>query len=127
AEAARLLHVDYVCSGAMNAQGARASIDVELAEAGSERVVWSEHFALADVFAALDEIGDRIVASLAAEIEALERNRAVLLPPDSLDAWSAHHRGLWHMYRFDEADNAAARRFFETATQLDPTFSRAWA
>src|SRR5690606_23128172 len=75
----------------------------------------------------LDEIGDRIVASLAAEIEALERNRAVLLPPDSLDAWSAHHRGLWHMYRFDEADNAAARRFFETATQLDPTFSRAWA
>lgn len=127
AEAARLLRVDYVCSGTMNAQGAHPSIDVELAEARSERVVWSEHFALADLFAALDEIGDRIVASLAAEIEALERNRAVLLPPDSLDAWSAHHRGLWHMYRFDESDNAAARRFFETATRLDPTFSRAWA
>src|SRR5690606_183728 len=80
-----------------------------------------------DLFATLDEIGDRIVGSLAAEIEMLERNRAILLPPESLDAWSAHHRGLWHMYRFDASENATALRFFETATRLDPTFSRAWA
>ncbi len=155
AEAARLLNVDYVCSGtigqqsqespspdqgsidaarsmnarkgSMNARRGRASIDVELVETHSGRVVWTERFPLVDVFATLDDIGDRIVASLAAEIEALERNRAVLLPPDSLDAWSAHHRGLWHMYRFDAPDNATARRFFEMATELDPTFARAWA
>jgi hypothetical protein len=29
----------------------------------------------------LDEIGDRIVASIANEIEMVERNRAVLKPP----------------------------------------------
>ena len=31
------------------------------------------------------------------------------------------------MYRFNRADNAAAKRFFETAVRLDPTFARAYA
>ena len=75
----------------------------------------------------LDEIGNRIVASIASEIETIERNRAILKPPSSLDAWEAHHRGLWHMYRFNKADNERARHFFETAVRLDPTFARAYA
>src|SRR5690606_9687454 len=80
-----------------------------------------------DIFLVLDEIGNRIVASIVSEIETLERNRAILLPPNSLDAWEAHHRGLWHMYRFTRTDNEQAQRFFETAVQLDPTFARAYA
>jgi tetratricopeptide (TPR) repeat protein len=75
----------------------------------------------------LDEIGNRTVASIAGEIEAIERNRAILRPPDSLDAWEAHHRGLWHMYRFNRPDNERAKHFFQTAIRLDPTFSRAYA
>jgi len=126
-EAARLLRVDYSCSGALRRDGARATIEVELQESANARVVWVDRFELADTFGVLDEIGDRIVASLAAEIEAIEARRAILLPPSSLDAWSAHHQGLWHMYRFDPPDNAKAQRLFETAVRLDPTFSRAWA
>jgi tetratricopeptide (TPR) repeat protein len=61
------------------------------------------------------------------EVESAERERAILTPPNSLDAWSAHHRGLWHMYRFNQADNAQARRFFQMAVRLDPTYSRAYA
>jgi tetratricopeptide (TPR) repeat protein len=75
----------------------------------------------------LDEIGNRIVASIASEIETIERNRAILRPPSSLDAWEAHHRGLWHAYRFTQADNERARHFFATAVRLDPTFARAYA
>jgi tetratricopeptide (TPR) repeat protein len=91
--------------------------------------VWTEIFnqKLDDAFEVLDEIGNRIVASVASEIELIERNRAILKPPSSLDAWEAHHRGLWHMYRFNRADNERAHHFFETAVRLDPTFSRAYA
>ena len=102
---------------------------VELAEARTARIVWAEIFdrTLDDAFLVLDEIGNRIVASIASEIETVERNRAILKPPNSLDAWEAHHRGLWHMYRFNKADNDQARHFFEMAVRLDPTFSRAYA
>src|SRR5690606_28719881 len=128
-EAGRTLNVDYVVGGSLRRQGKRLTVSVELTETRTARVVWAEVFtqSLDDAFLVLDEIGNRIVASIASEIETIERNRAILRPPNSLDAWEAHHRGLWHMYRFTRTDNEQAQRFFETAVQLDPTFARAYA
>lgn len=124
-----MLDVDYVASGTVRRQGKRLTVSVELTETRTARIAWTEVFdhSSDDAFVVLDEIGNRIVASIASEIEAIERNRAILKPPNSLDAWEAHHRGLWHMYRFNRTDNELARHFFETAVQLDPTFARAYA
>ena len=49
------------------------------------------------------------------------------MPPASLDAWQAYHRGLVHMYRFTGGGNREAQRFFLRAIALDPTFSRNYA
>ncbi|HEX7882847.1 MAG TPA: transcriptional regulator [Afipia sp.] len=127
-EAGRMLNVDYVVSGSLRRQGMRMTVEVELAETRSARVVWTEVFdqRISDSFLVLDEIGNRIVASIAHEIELIERTRAMLKPPNSLDAWEAYHRGLWHVYRFNKADNERAREFFEMAVQRDPTFARAY-
>ena len=128
-EAGRMLNVDYVVSGSVRRDDKSLRVTVELAETRTARICWAENFSLKpdDAFLVLDEIGNRIVASVASEIETIERNRAILKPPNSLDAWEAHHRGLWHMYRFSKADNGQARHFFETAVRLDPTFARAYA
>jgi DNA-binding SARP family transcriptional activator len=128
-EAGRALNVDYVAGGSVRRSGERLTVAVELAERRTSRIVWSEifHHTVDDAFDVLDEIGNRIVASIASEIELSERNRAVLRPPNSLDAWGAYHRGLWHMYRFHQPENESARHFFEMAVRLDPTFARAHA
>ena len=128
-EAGRRLNVDYVVGGSTHVQGTRLTVTVELVETRSARIVWAEIFnpTFGDAFGVLDEIGNRIVASIASEIETLERQRAILTPPNSLDAWGAHHRGLWHVYQIRQADNERARHFFEMALRLDPTFSRAYA
>ncbi len=130
AEAAgRMLNVDYVASGSLRRQNKRITVMMELAETRTAHIVWAEDFdyALDDALLVLDEMGNRIVAAIAGEIEMAERNRALLKPPSSLDAWEAYHRGLWHMYRFDASDNAQAQHFFQMAVRLDPTFSRAHA
>lgn len=128
-EAGRMLNADYVVGGAVRRHGERLAVEVELAEVRTARVIWSEtlNHRLDDTFLMLEEIGNQIVASVAGEIEMIERNRAILKPPNSLDAWEALHRGLWHMYRFNKADNDQARHFLEAAVRLDPTFARAWA
>jgi DNA-binding SARP family transcriptional activator/TolB-like protein len=128
-EAGRMLNVDYVVSGSVQRHDKRLTVSVELAETRTARIVWAEVFnqTIDDAFLVLDEIGNRIVASIASEIETIERNRAILRPPNSLDAWEAHHRGLWHAYRFNRTDNERAQHFFETAVRLDPTFARAYA
>jgi hypothetical protein len=96
---------------------------------GRSTIVWREELETStdETFAALDTIVDRVVAGIAEEIETAECNRAILQTPSSLDAWEAYHRGLWHMYKFNDADNRHAADLFERATRLDPTFSRAWA
>ena len=128
-DAGRMLSVDYVVGGSLRRQKSRVTVTVDLAEARTARIVWREAFdrKLDEALLALDEIGDRIVASIADEIETNERNRAMLKPPNSLDAWEAYHRGLWHIYRFNRADNEQAQHFFEMAVRLDPTFARAYA
>jgi DNA-binding SARP family transcriptional activator/TolB-like protein/Flp pilus assembly protein TadD len=128
-EAGRVLDVDYVTTVAVRLRDQRIAVDVELVETRAARIVWADTLdgGLGEALLVLDEIGDRIVASLASEIETAERNRAILKPPNSLDAWEAHHRGLWHMYRFNKVDNEHARRFFEAAIARDPTFARAYS
>ena len=128
-EAGRMLNVDYVVSGSLRRQGERLTVAVELAETRTARIVWAEVFdqKAGDALIVLDEIGNRIVASIASEIETIERNRAILKPPSSLDAWEGYHRGLWHMYRFNKDDNDRAQQFFAAAVRLDPTFARAHA
>ena len=129
-DAARRLNVDYVAGGTLRLDGdGRLSVSVQLSETRTARVLWAEVFdgRMGDTFGVLDEIGDRIVASLSNQIEVTERNRAILKAPSSLNAWEAHHRGLWHMMRFNRADNEQARHFFQTAVQLDPSFARPYA
>jgi DNA-binding SARP family transcriptional activator/TolB-like protein len=128
-EAGRILDVEYVVSGSVRTDDRRIVVVVELAETRHATIVWREEFetSTGETFATLDAIVDRVVAGIAEEIETAECTRAILQPPSSLDAWEAYHRGLWHMYKFNDADNRHAADLFERALRLDPTFARAWA
>lgn len=128
-DAGRRLNVDYVATGTVRSLAGRLIVTIELVEVRTARIVWAETFERKphDIFSVLDDIGDSIVASISSEIETVERNRAMLKAPNSLNAWEAYHRGLWHMYRFTRGENDQARHFFDIALSQDPTFTRAYA
>jgi tetratricopeptide (TPR) repeat protein len=128
-EAGRLLNVDYVVSGTLRNRDRHVAATIELVETRCARIVWADTIErkLSESLSIEDELVNQIVSSVAAEIELTERNRAILKPPGSLDAWEALHCGFWHMYRFNEVDNERARRFFKLAIRLDPTMARAYA
>lgn len=128
-EAGRILNIEYVVSGRVRQQGSRLSVMLEIADTQSARIVWTDELQCETdaTFSIVTATIDRIVAAIADEIEAAECQRAVLKEPGSLDAWEAYHRGLWHMYKFNEQDNHQAERFFRASLDLDPTFARAYA
>src|SRR5690606_24423233 len=128
-DAGRRLNVSFVASGTVTRRSDGILVTVELVETRTARILWAETLESKpdDALTLPEAIGDRIVASIASEIETAERNRALLKPPNSLNAWEAYHRGLWHMYRFTRDENEVARQFFERAVRLDPTFARAHA
>src|SRR5262245_19052613 len=128
-EAGTLLGVDYVATGIVRMDAPRIRISLQLCAQESGRILCAAEYdsRADDAPMGPPTIATRIVSCLDAEIRLAECNRAIVKPPNSLGAWEAHHRGLWHMYRFTERDNDEAQRLFQRAIVLDPTFSRAYA
>jgi len=79
------------------------------------------------MFAIQDEIAETVALAVEPAISKAEQDRISRKPPDSLDAWEAYQRGLWHAGKETLEDNARARVFFEQATRLDPAFAPAQA
>ena len=129
AAAAALVNAQYVVSGHLRRDGKKYLVSVELSDPRSGRIYWADELYCdaVDSFSAPSLLTARIVAGLDAEIHLVERNRALLTPAASLDAWQAYHRGLALMYRFTSGGNREAEQFFTRAIALDPTFSRSYA
>ena len=129
AVAAARVNAQYVASGRLQRVGAEYLASIELIEPASGRIFWASEFSCSagEAFSAANPLASQIVAGLDAEIHIIERNRALLMPPASLDAWQAYHRGLVNMYRFTNESNREAQTFFHRAIALDPTFSRSYA
>lgn len=125
----RLLGVRYVLSGSVEVVRQRLVVTTELVDSRNDEVVWGERYSgfVDDVHALREDIRSRVLTALEVRIPLHEAERARLLSSDNLDAWSAYHLGLQHLYRFNRKDNAAATVLFTRAVTLDPNFARAHA
>lgn len=128
-EVGRLLGVSYCLSGTVDVGDAHLVVTVTLADTRDGRVVWADRFAGApgDVHSIREDIRSRVLTALDIQIPLHEAARARLRVAEDLDAWSAYHLGLQHVYRFNRTDNAAAAALFEQALAREPGFARAHA
>ena len=118
------------CAGTLEVAASRLAVTVELVDAHDGGIVWADRFSgrVDDVHAMREQIRGRVLMALDIRIPMHEAALARLPMPENLDAWSAYHLGLQHIYRFNRADNARGRRTcFERAVALDPFFARAHA
>ncbi len=123
------LNVRYCLSGVVEILGNSMTVLVELCDTQDRGVVWSEKFRteVGAVHEIRDEIVRAVISALELQIPLNEARLARLKLPEHLDAWSAYHLGLHHMYRFNKTDNALATSLFERAAATEPGFARAYA
>jgi TolB-like protein len=128
-EVGRLLGVRYGLSGTIEVSGRQLVVTADLVDTRGGDVVWGERYSgfVDDVHAVRAEIRSKILASLEIQIPLHEASGARLTDSADLDAWSAYHLGLQHVYRFNTRDNAAAAELFARAISRDPGFARAHA
>jgi len=128
-EIGRQLGVRYCLSGTVEMSGSRLVVTTELVDTRGSVVVWAERYSgfVDEVHALRTEIRTKILTVLELQIPQHEASGARLIDTASLDAWSAYHLGLQHMFRFNRADNEAAAALFSKAAQQDPEFARAHA
>jgi TolB-like protein/DNA-binding winged helix-turn-helix (wHTH) protein len=125
----RKLGVRYVVQGAVQIASGRLKVSVALANALTCEEISSEQYTrkLDDFMLVQEEIADMVVSALEASVQREEMQRSLLMPSTNLDAWSAYHRGLHHMYRFKLKDCDKAERLFRRSIDLEPGVPRAYA
>ncbi len=128
-EVGRLLGVRYCLSGALEVNRGRLTVMVELADTSGGDVVWAERYtgSAEDVHSMREQIVASVLTHLEIRIPQHEASLARLTVPENMDAWSAYHVGLQHMYRFNGRDNEIAADMFRRALQREPGFARAHA
>ena len=122
----RELGVRYVLEGSLRKSRNRIRVTAQLVEAETGNHVWAERYDrdLTEIFAVQDEITQAVTIAVAPAIAHAEQQRAMRKPPNSLDAWGAYQRGLWHLSKAaTAADNALAEKFFQVAIEIDPSFA----
>ena len=124
------LGVRFVLEGSVRKAGSRVRINAQLIEGATGNHVWAERYdrELADIFDLQDEMTETIVGAIEPELANAVRARARQKPPDDLDAWDRHQRGLWHLWKqFTRDDSDEAELQFRRAIELDPDFGPAHA
>lgn len=122
-----LLNVQYVLTGSLSVVGKLGICSVELHDSNSGQIIWADEYEgpIEDLLILRTKIVPRIVAIIETQIQTHELATTETVSTENLDAWAAYHRGLWHMFRFNQHDNAISEQLFRRAINLDPDFSRA--
>lgn len=128
-EVSEKLGVRYVVEGSVRRAGKRVRITAQLIDAVDDTHLWADRFDrdMEDIFAVQDEVVGAIVQTIEPQLLSSERQRALRKPPENLDAWENHQRGMWHVYHYTREDAEKGLGFFERAIELDPTFASAHA
>jgi adenylate cyclase len=124
-DVARELGVRYILEGSVRRSGNRVRVTAQLIEAETASHIWAERYdrGVTDVFAVQDEITAAVTIAILPAVSDAEQRRAMRKLPESLGAWEAYQRGLWHMARPAAGNFRHAQEFFQLAIAADPMFS----
>jgi serine/threonine protein kinase/Flp pilus assembly protein TadD len=123
------LNVATIMEGSVRKAGNRLRITAQLIKVADGYHLWSERYDrdLEDVFAVQDEIAANIVKALRVVLTD-EEKRAIERPhTDNVEAYEFYLRGRQFFYQFREKGLQFARRMFNRAIEIDPSYARAYA
>ena len=124
----RELGIGSVVTGSIREDGARVRVNVELLDARSGQLIWSEQYDRegVDVFAAQSEIALRVAEALKASVTLDEQARLGRRPTTSVAAYQLFVRARG-MQRSVRASLLESIELLRQAVALDPSFALAFA
>ena len=123
------LGVQFVLEGSVQRDGDSMRVTAQLIDALSGKHVWADSYdrEVTDLFAVKDEITLNIVSKIGAEVGRGETELQYRNATESLHAWNLFQEGQDRFLIGSREDNLAARRLFEEAVSIDPTYTSALA
>ena len=128
-EIGRELAARYVVDGSVRKSANRIRVSTQLIDAEDGQQLWAEQYdrELDDIFDIQDEIARQIAATVEPELSNAEGRKARAKPAGNLNAWDIYQKGVYSLYKFDEAELDEAKNLLTSAIELDPAFAAAHA
>jgi TolB-like protein/Flp pilus assembly protein TadD len=124
----RDLSVQYVLENSLRESGNHIRLTAQLIQVKDQTHMWSQDYDYRpkDIL----NVEDEVAKAVAREIRVLltSKQKAVLAQshPVNPDAFDAYLQGHYYFERDSDKDTDMAAKYFERATQLDPSYALAW-
>jgi TolB-like protein len=126
---ARELGVDGVVEGSVAREGEQVRITVQLIHGPTDKHLWAESYQreMRGILALQGEVARAIANEVRVKLTPQEEGRLASARPVNPAAYEAYLRGRYHWNRRTGQDLRKATEYFLSATELDPTYSLAYA
>lgn len=128
-DSGRRAPADHVVRGSIRRTGDRVRVNVQLVHSEDGRQLWADRYdaTAKELYAVQDAIAARIARTVAVQAEAARLGVVRRAPLTNLDVYDCWLRGLDCLRKGTVEADAEARRYFERALEIDPTYARAYA
>ena len=127
-EIGRELDVGSILEGSVRKAGNRIRITVQLIDAIGDKHLWAQNYdrQLDDIFAVQSEIAEKVAGELRICLVESEKKTLEKKPTENTEAYTFFLRGRELLREETETSLRQGISLFEKATQLDPSFARAY-
>jgi TolB-like protein/DNA-binding winged helix-turn-helix (wHTH) protein/Tfp pilus assembly protein PilF len=124
----RDLSVQYVLENSLRQSGDHIRVTVQLIKVKDQSHLWSHDYDYRpqDILALQDQVAKAVVGEIQLRLNPQQRADLARSQSVNPEAFDAYLHGYYFFQRNTDEDTNMAARYFERATQIDPSYSLAW-
>jgi TolB-like protein/DNA-binding winged helix-turn-helix (wHTH) protein len=125
----RELSVEYVLENSLRESGDHLRLTAQLIQVKDQTHLWSQDYdyAAKDILNVEDEVAKAVAREIRVRLTSQQQEDLAQSRPVNPEAFDAYLQGYHFFQGSTDKDADMAAKYFERATQLDPSYALAWA
>jgi TolB-like protein/DNA-binding winged helix-turn-helix (wHTH) protein/cytochrome c-type biogenesis protein CcmH/NrfG len=125
----RDLSVQYVLENSVRENGDRIRLTAQLIQVKDQTHLWSQDYdyPARDILNVEDDVARAVAHEIRMRLTSQQQAELTQSHPINPEAFDAYMRGYYFFERNTSKDAVMAAKYYERATQLDPSYALAWA
>jgi TolB-like protein/DNA-binding winged helix-turn-helix (wHTH) protein len=125
----RDLAVQYVLENSLRESGDHLRLTAQLIQVRDQTHLWSQDYdyAAKDTLNVEDEVAKAVAREIRVRLTSQQQEDLGRSRPVNPEAFDAYLQGYYYWQRDTDKDTDIAAKYFERATQIDPSYALAWA
>jgi len=123
------LSVQYVLENSLRENGNQLRLTAQLIQVKDQTHLWSQDYdyAAKDILNVEDAVANAVAREIRVRLISQQQEDLARSRPANPEAFDAYLQGYYYWQRDTDKDTDIATKYFERATQIDPSYALAWA